>query len=113
MNLEYGPEDPHTQDILKEFARCAARIRERFPLYPIKGDNTSEGIQKFPGYEAFCEMTPQTRFYLFICALMGAQQNQILQQTISDIAGSGLAYRNSVIQQLRKEGHTVIMKDGK
>lgn len=111
MNFDYGPDDPHTQDILAEFARCAARIKERWPLYPITGDDTAEGIQKFPGYEAFCSMTPQTRFYLFICALMGAQQNQALQHAISEVAGTGMKYRDSVIKNLRKEGHTVILKD--
>lgn len=71
--------DPKEQKFLfNEFIRAANSVLNRWPLYPIIGDVTMEGIRKFPGYDVFHTLDNETQYLLFMNALMGSLKSGVM-----------------------------------
>ncbi len=55
-------------------------------LWPIKADTTKKTIRNWPGYEAFCEFDPETKYLFFLSALSGSIRAQrTLKAMIDDL----------------------------
>lgn len=82
------PEHPALQqETFDVFAAGIRGIYRKWPLFPVQADTTDKTIRTFPGYMEFNKLTPEMRYFLFVCAVGQAVRISEGERMIRDAIG--------------------------
>jgi hypothetical protein len=74
-------------EILESFKKCSQTVRKHsHPRWPAMGDVTNKTIRSYPAYQAFSDLSNETKYFLFMCSYGASiRLDEFLASTVGEI----------------------------